>query len=447
MPRFAPRSQVPLPPAAGRGPQPVATGVFPPAPAPGTAGVDPITTGGIGGGNVSFTTSNPVTLQALRERYQRLQETAPQLPSPQGMQSPWQGAAYLANTLVNSLQQNAAATAEQRGTQAMMDVFGQIDPAKGATPEQLAQIGRYDPEMAIKLWTDRAQRLQNQVRTVTGDQAKAMGLDPTRTWQVDNSGKANDITPNKAQYGPIITGEEAKAQGLDPNLRYQFNVTTGKYDQVGSTPPSAQPPAEYQSRDLGYYSTGSAANDSLTESGGDKALRSVDTAFWSSLAGMSGTDALSSITKAFANRQLTPEQQMALNDALNFSAAILRKESGAALTPDDIATTFERFIPKYGDSDQIVEQKRQMRQDRLKALTYGLSGRPELQAVETDLNTAREKRRKAREAVAGGGGGTDTGDGTLPPGTKVTDNPDGTRTYTMPDGVVVTTAKPRKVGQ
>jgi hypothetical protein len=230
MPRFAPRSQVPLPPAAGRGPQPPLTGLFPPAPgsgltglfppAPGTGtAVDPITTGGIGGGTANFTVGGS-TLQALRERQQRLQETAPQLPSVQGMQSPWQGAAYLANTLVNSLQQNAAATAEQRGTQAMMNVFGQIDPLKGATPEQLAQIGQYDPEMAIKLWTDRAKRLNmetwSDIPTPPGE---------TGQWQ------QSSLTGEKKRLGTTLTGPPAETEWAKSNaqaLSKQLDATAGE---------------------------------------------------------------------------------------------------------------------------------------------------------------------------------------------------------------------------
>jgi hypothetical protein len=365
-------------------------------------------------------------LQALRERQQRLQETAPELPTMAGMQSPWQGAAYLANTLVNSLQQNAAASQEEAGTKAMMDAFGKIDPATGATSEQLAEIGRYDPEFAIKLWTDRAQRLQNQVRTVTGDEAAKLGLDPTRTWQVDNSGKANDITPTtKSEFGPIISGEEAQKLGLDPNLRYQFNQTSGKYEQVGSTPQSAQPMADWQNRDLGYYHGGSLANDSLSETGNDATLATLDTAFWSALGDWSG----SSVIGALANRQLTPQQQAALNDALNFAAAVNRKESGASLTESEIKGTMARYIPVYGDSPETIAKKRTARAEKLKSFRFGLSGRPELEAADADLNAGREQRRKERETQGGGGGGnattggTDTGGGTgtTPPAPDATE--------------------------
>jgi hypothetical protein len=50
------------------------------------------------------------------------------------------------------------------------------------------------------------------------------------------------------------------------------------------------------------------------------------------------------------------EQQL-LNAARMFAAGVLRKESGAAITPAELRDTFARFIPLGGDSDALVQQK------------------------------------------------------------------------------------------
>jgi hypothetical protein len=142
-----------------------------------------------------------------------------------GMQSPWQGAAYLANTLVNSLQQNAAASQEEAGTKAMMEAFGKIDPATGATSEQLAEIGRYDPEFAIKLWQDRAERLNAAAKqehwepiptpegetgqwyrnSVTGEPKKVGGA------AADAGAKLSDIGTLRDDYTKAATAYDASA--------------------------------------------------------------------------------------------------------------------------------------------------------------------------------------------------------------------------------------------
>lgn len=50
------------------------------------------------------------------------------------------------------------------------------------------------------------------------------------------------------------------------------------------------------------------------------------------------------------------EQQL-LNAARMFAAGVLRKESGAAITPAELRDTFARFIPLGGDSEALVQQK------------------------------------------------------------------------------------------
>jgi hypothetical protein len=371
----------------------------------------PVPTGGLPGGNISFTTGG-ATLAALRERQQRLQQAAPELPSVAGMQSPLQGLSYLANTFVNSLQQNRAAAEEERGSQELAQALTTgLDPVTGQLkPEAMATVMARDPEMGMQFIGDMIRSRREQVRTVTGDQAKAMGLDPTRTWQVDYSGKAQDITPTvETQYRPM-TAEEYKAFNIpvdpttgQPTKPYRWNIKENKPEAIGGEPASAQPMTDWQNRDLGYYHGGSLANDSLSETGNDATLATLDTAFWSSLGDWSG----SSVVRAMANRQLSPQQQIALNDALNFAAAVNRKESGASLTEAEIQGTIARYIPVYGDSAETIAKKRAARAEKLKSFTYGLSGRPELDAANADLNAGREQRRKEREAQGGGGGGRD----------------------------------------
>jgi hypothetical protein len=128
----------------------VGTGGYVVPGAPTTPVPDPIKTGGLPGGNVSFTVGGP-TLQALQERRQRLQEQAPQLPEAAAMTSPWQGASYLANTLVNTLQQNRAAAEEERGQQEFAEAMSTgIDWTTGEMkPEALATIMTRNPEVGM----------------------------------------------------------------------------------------------------------------------------------------------------------------------------------------------------------------------------------------------------------------------------------------------------------
>jgi hypothetical protein len=60
---------------------------------------------------------------------------------------------------------------------------------------------------------------------------------------------------------------------------------------------------------------------------------------------------------------------------LDFIAAILRKESGAAISAGEFVTEEKRFFPQPADSPQVITQKRQARATALAALATE-AGRP-----------------------------------------------------------------------
>ena len=67
----------------------------------------------------------------------------------------------------------------------------------------------------------------------------------------------------------------------------------------------------------------------------------------------------------------TDDYQMANQAAQSFVTAILRKETGAAVTPQEQETYERLYIPKTGDKPALIEQKRQARIRALNALEAG----------------------------------------------------------------------------
>jgi hypothetical protein len=63
----------------------------------------------------------------------------------------------------------------------------------------------------------------------------------------------------------------------------------------------------------------------------------------------------------FANLWRTPEEQMYAQARLDFISAILRRESGAAISAGEFVTEEKRYFPMPGDSPQVIAQKRQAR--------------------------------------------------------------------------------------
>jgi hypothetical protein len=362
-----------------------------------------------------------LTLDALMARQKEAALRQAQLSEPSQVNSTILGGlGTVAGQFFAGINRHRAEQQEAEGRDALAKALQTgFDPATGQlSQEAMGTVLALDPDMGMQFIGDAIRSRREQVRTVTGDEAKALGLDPARTWQVDYSGKASDITPTEGtQYRPM-TPEEYKAFNIpvDPNTGqpskpYRWNIKENKPEAIGGEPATSQPMSDWQNRDLGYYHGGSMANDSLTETGNDAILATMDTAFWKGLGDWSG----SSVVSALANQQLSPQQQIALNDALNFAAAVNRKESGASLTEQEIAGTIARYIPQYGDSREAIEHKRRNRAEKLRSFTFGLSGRSELDAANKDLESQREQRRKEREAQGGEGGGEGGGGTTEPP--------------------------------
>ena len=65
---------------------------------------------------------------------------------------------------------------------------------------------------------------------------------------------------------------------------------------------------------------------------------------------------------------LSPEQQQNAQARKNFVSAVLRKESGAAISPTEYANEERKYFPQLGDSEAVIKQKQEARESAIKAL-------------------------------------------------------------------------------
>lgn len=68
------------------------------------------------------------------------------------------------------------------------------------------------------------------------------------------------------------------------------------------------------------------------------------------------------------NAVSSPEAQEAAQAEKNIVTAILRKESGAAISPTEFATAEKQYFPRYGDAPGVVRQKRRNLEQALAGL-------------------------------------------------------------------------------
>jgi hypothetical protein len=74
------------------------------------------------------------------------------------------------------------------------------------------------------------------------------------------------------------------------------------------------------------------------------------------------------------NYGASANDQMYFNAARLFAAGVLRKETGAAMTPGEVLDVAERFFPTPFDKPQVIEQKARARQQIISSLAAELPG-------------------------------------------------------------------------
>ena len=79
-------------------------------------------------------------------------------------------------------------------------------------------------------------------------------------------------------------------------------------------------------------------------------------------------DSLSNLGGALTNWTASEGQQSTDQARRNFVTAVLRKESGAAISPSEFANEERKYFPQLGDSQSTIKQKQQARELAIKAL-------------------------------------------------------------------------------
>lgn len=79
-------------------------------------------------------------------------------------------------------------------------------------------------------------------------------------------------------------------------------------------------------------------------------------------------DSLSNLGGALTNWTASEGQQATDQARRNFVTAVLRKESGAAISPSEFANEERKYFPQIGDSDKVIKQKQEARELAIKAL-------------------------------------------------------------------------------
>lgn len=182
--------------------------------------------------------------------------------------------------------------------------------------------------------------------------------------------------PNRAARPPQIETFYDETSGQPYNA--QWNAETGSWDRVGgvkapsgmsiTTNPDGtvsvtQGPAgggkmtEQNSKDMVYAKRAAGALPIIDKMG--DALTSAG-------------EAVGGSVPAVGNYLKSPEYQQAEQAGKEFLQAILRKDTGAAITAQEVNEYGTVYLPRPGDSQQVLAQKKESRRRALEALALGI---------------------------------------------------------------------------
>jgi|GEM_PF-610973 len=128
---------------------------------------------------------------------------------------------------------------------------------------------------------------------------------------------------------------------------------------------------EGQGKDIVYYSRGRDSNSLLTKNGnsllmtaGGQGTRGIIDSALQGLPFIGGSGVVNSV--------VSPERKQAQQAAAEFLSAILRKDTGAAITQQEFDIYGPMYLPMPGDDRKTLEQKALAREGALESIKAGL---------------------------------------------------------------------------
>lgn len=160
--------------------------------------------------------------------------------------------------------------------------------------------------------------------------------------------------PEEMQPAPIDMREL-----LQPQSRFDDANAVQVADASGELPYGDAKLTGDQSKAIAYYRRGFGANQVLSDPTMGEAL----TQFTDTFAGNFG---------GFGRMFQDADYQVAKRAADEFLAAILRKDTGAAITNEEFKLYGPMYLPMPGDKPELLEAKAKARQEALTAIEMGL---------------------------------------------------------------------------
>jgi len=176
---------------------------------------------------------------------------------------------------------------------------------------------------------------------------------PTSLQSVETENGLMTFNPRTGQYTPVVAGgQPLMGKGAGNLTEAQGNAVA--YGMRMQQADSILKPLENAGlKDTGKIRAGVSGTLGATPLIGEALARGSDNIFNTLPAVLGG---------------LNEDQQKTVQARVNFVTAILRKESGASISPTEFATAEKNYFPAPGDTNTIVKQKQEARDMAIKAM-------------------------------------------------------------------------------
>lgn len=211
------------------------------------------------------------------------------------------------------------------------------------------------------------------------------------------------IAASKAQMNRRETPEDPWQLDLERGLR--INKRTGEAQPltmsgqpIGAKSKADKSLTESQGKAMGFGTRMAEAHEILSTVGQDGAVKP------SLMKGaLESVPLIGGALSVLGNAVASPEQQMVEQAQRNFINAVLRRESGAVISPEEFKNAAMQYFPQPNDDARTVEQKRRARETAIQ--NFALESGSAQERVTGRLQQAQQNEaivREARQAIKNG---------------------------------------------
>lgn len=252
-------------------------------------------------------------------------------------------------------------TGESAGHKGLIEKVNKKDPSLPATPDNIESI----------------EILHNNYDNAETTQRDTIYPGDDKWNSIMKAGEKNTKNPGAAFFDPVKGGVAQRGGPSGGNGDYAKMVKENKAAGMDDKTAKEVATAQYKSQQAGLTDAQSASFNALNFANEavnrySSLTKGKDPVKWAESMSVLNRMSLDP-EKPFSAEQinklkLSPEVQQAVNAEASFIQAVLRKESGAAISAGEYVNYGNQFFPRKGDSAQVIKDKENLRNLKVQSL-------------------------------------------------------------------------------